>query len=310
MTATAVQTKTKAQEQTQALQTLETLAEQYSLTVLEARGRFERALMIADGISALRTAVAPIIERVMPLQNNPLGFMTDKRDTGYPADVVRDCLIEATLRGVSVAGNEFNIIAGRCYVTLNGFRRLMRELPGFTDLKLYPGVPKAANGGAVVPFKATWKYQGKADQLEREIPVRINAGMGVDAILGKANRKMLASIYSQITGSEHSDGEVGDDGPAAAVVTRTEQLAEKLGARNGANGATNGNGSHTADHSAAPGKRQLERIAKEAAEIWGEEFELILRDDFGVNKVEDLTADQAAEMEKRIAEKQQAVAAQ
>jgi hypothetical protein len=43
------------------------------------------------------------------------------------------------------------------------------------------------------------------------IPVRVNKAMGVDAILGKAERKMLAAIRKEVTGSQHDpDGDVDD----------------------------------------------------------------------------------------------------
>ena len=61
-----------------------------------------------------------------------------------------------------------------------------------------------------MPCKASWKLNGTPDVMEAEIPVRINAGMGSDAILGKAERKMRARIYNRITGTEFPEGEVGD----------------------------------------------------------------------------------------------------
>jgi hypothetical protein len=46
--------------------------------------------------------------------------------------------------------------------------------------------------------------------LKLSIPIRVNKGQSADAILGKAKRKMLAAIYSRITGTEITDGEVED----------------------------------------------------------------------------------------------------
>lgn len=199
---------------------LDGIATKYSRELAACTGRFERALVLSDGIKALKGAIESVVGEILHLQNSPLGFLTDKRDTGYAPNVVAECMVEATLRGVYPVGNEFNIIAGRCYITQNGYKRLVRELPGLTDLKLLPGVPKASVGGAVVPFRATWKLNGKADALDREIPIKMNSGMGVDALIGKATRKMLASIYGQITGSEHSDGDAdeGDVTPTHVVV--------------------------------------------------------------------------------------------
>ena len=276
-----------------ALEQLEHLAEQYALTALETKGRFERAVMVAEGIQALQKAVTPILARIMPLQNTSLGFLTDNKQ-GYSAEIVRDCLIEATLRGVYPVGNEFNIISGRCYITRNGYSRLVRELEGLTDLKLLPGVPKMSSGGAVVPFRATWKYLGRGDGLEAEIPVKMNTGMGVDALLGKAHRKMLARIYGQVTGSEHSDGEVDDVGQLAPVVavpvveSKASQIADRLAA------PTNGTATAIADppKPKTATKAQVSRIMEAEARMAPEDFSGMLTH-YGVEQVERLTTDQA-----------------
>ena len=243
------------------LQELEALVDKYAVAVLETQGRFQRALTLAEGIQALRAAVRPLIGRIMPIQNSPLGFLTDKKDGGYPEAVVMECLIEATLRGVYPVSNEFNIIAGRCYVTKAGYARLVRELPGLTDLKLVPGVPRMSAGGAVVPFRAGWRLNGRADAIEREIPVRLNTGMGVDGAIGKATRKMLASVYAQVTGSEQTDGEVGD--AELEPPSRTQQLQDELKAKGRAGG--NGGPAANADQLSRIGvvSRQLDLSAEE-----------------------------------------------
>jgi hypothetical protein len=192
---------------------LENLANEYALTALNSKGRFERALILARGMAALREAVKPLMPAILSLMDSPLGFLTDRRGKDpYPEEVVADCLIEAVLRGCYPVGNEWNIISGRAYITKEGFARLVRELPGFTDLRLVPGVPRTAQAGAVVPFRASWRWQGKPDHMECDIPVRLNSGMGADAAIGKATRKMLARLYSLLTGSQITDPE-GDEAP-------------------------------------------------------------------------------------------------
>ena len=48
--------------------------------------------------------------------------------------------------------------------------------------------------------------------------------MGVDAILGKARRKMLARIYSRLTGSEpYADPEEATDKPETVAEALSEQ---------------------------------------------------------------------------------------
>lgn len=68
-----------------------------------------------------------------------------------------------------------------------------------------------------MPMKATWLLHGKPDSLEVCIPVRVNSGMGADAILGKATRKILGRIHARITGSNQMIDDDGDNEIDAAT---------------------------------------------------------------------------------------------
>jgi len=177
-------------------------------------GRMARAVSIANGIRRLREGLTKEVMRdIMALQGTSLGFRTDKdKDNGYPEAVVRDCLIVSLFHGLHPVGNEWNIIGGNFYAAQAGFARKVREYPGLSNLREVYGVPKSVNGGAVVECEASWVRDGVKETIKRTIPVRVNAGMGADAILGKAKRKLLASIYGQLTGSEFTmpDGDVDD----------------------------------------------------------------------------------------------------
>ncbi len=206
--------------------------------ISEAVGNVQHAFELAEGIGQLREILSQpeVLKRIESLKNTALGFLTDEGSRGqgwsylaYTPSELINAVTEALLRGLRLTGNEFNIISGRSYTTKWGLRRLVAEFPGVTDLVLLPGVPHLHNGtGALVPYVATWNRDGKAFKIERtqteaadnRIAVKVNKGMGSDAILGKADRKMLASIYAQLTGSE-----VGmPDGDAAEIIA--EQDAE------------------------------------------------------------------------------------
>lgn len=212
---------------------IEKAANECGLVAIRDLPKFAQAIQMAKGIRDMRLALTDdfVKHALMPLQGTTLGFLTDKDKNkdgspgpGYPLATVRECAIEAMIRGLNVVGNEFNIIADRCYGTKNGYARLVREFPGLTHLVLTPGVPTfAGEKGALVPFTATWKLNGKPDSIECQapkegpdtrIPVKVNAGMGYDAILGKAERKMLFRIYQRVNGSSFgaTEGEVGDEG--------------------------------------------------------------------------------------------------
>ena len=188
---------------------------------LRQMGMIQRTRTLAKAMSTMRTHFrGEVLEDVKSLVDTPLGFLTDRKDGGKPPytdDVIRDCVIEAMLRGAEPVGNEFNVIAGRCYLTKQFFERALRTTPGFSELRLIEGVPTTAQnvGGALVPYRASWRMNGVPDSLvcdqtkdgDSRIAVRVNSQMGVDAILGKAKRKMLARIYARVTGSEWVDDE-------------------------------------------------------------------------------------------------------
>lgn len=205
-----------------------------AIQTLEDGGPFAQAFQRAAAMQALREALTTelVESRIMPLYGSAVGFLADRPNekikSKYDVDTVRTCCIEAVMRGARVVGNEFNILASRCYLTKAFFERALAEWPGLTDLVLQPGVPQAkGEKGAIVQYRASWKLDGVEDSIEREIPIRVNAFMGADAILGKAKRKILAAVYERLAGSVASlpEGEVGD-AEAIPVESRTVSSAE------------------------------------------------------------------------------------
>ena len=194
---------------------LDKFAEENSLTLLtDDKGAFTKAIAVANAMNQLKDMIDDdVLAAFMPLQGSALGFKTDKDTTGgYPKAVVKDVMIEATLKGAQLVGNQVNIIGGRFYATLQFFEQWFKNAAkcNVTDLRLEPSVPKITADGAIVHYKATWKLKGNADTLERDFPIRVNSGMGPDAILGKAKRKVLAAVYERVTGTIITDGEVED----------------------------------------------------------------------------------------------------
>ena len=192
------------------------LLDRYGPSALATADDISRALLIAEGVKAVREVVKQAAASILPLQGSSLGFRTDKdAQGGYPEAVVVECATEALLRGLRLTGNEWNIIGGRCYVAQAGCARLVSGYPGLTDLEHAPGVPVASNGGAIVEYTMRWRLDGVPMEMTRRIPVRVNANMGMDAILGKAKRKMLAAVYERLTGSVLSEGEPEEALPPA-----------------------------------------------------------------------------------------------
>jgi hypothetical protein len=204
--------------QTKALVTLEDkakrldkVASKFSNSLSFDASPFETAITLSQGIAALRALLDDdIMTEIMRLAGSPLGFMTDRK---YQAGETRDAIIEASLRGFRVCGNEFNIIAGKFYGAKAGLHRKVISYPGLTDFKETFGIPKmSGDKGAIVVTKATWKLNGIKDALEREFAIRVNSQMGVDAIIGKGQRKLYAAVLNQLSGVITPDGDVdGDD---------------------------------------------------------------------------------------------------
>ncbi|QSH40950.1 hypothetical protein P0136_10560 [Lentisphaerota bacterium ZTH] len=172
--------------------------------------QFERTFAIAEATQELSNMLTPqLMQPIMQLQGRKLGFRTDRR---YSEAEVQDCLIEATLQGVYPVGNQFNIIAGQCYITKEGFGKKLKDISGLSWL-ITPGVPKLhGDKGATIEMEVSWIYNGKSDKKTLPICVRFNSKTtGTDAIIGKAERKARAWLFQNITGQEVVDGEVEAD---------------------------------------------------------------------------------------------------
>lgn len=155
----------------------------------------------------------------MPLMNTTVGFLTDHdpnkpnkqgvRPAPYSVAIVRDCLIDAVMKGLLPTGNQFNIIAGRQYTTNEGYSYLLKKLNvrHMISKAILPAAPNApfvdvkcsinyfVNGEVGKPFTIT--VQCKQD-----------AFASPDQIKGKADRKAKKTLYEFITGEDVRDGDV------------------------------------------------------------------------------------------------------
>jgi len=148
----------------------------------------------------------------MSLMGTPLGFLTDRdrSDKGpYQAAEVVDALIEAVCYGLKPTGNQFNIITKRCYVAQAGFHYRLGKLPELT-YKIIHSIPEINGGASRIKSTVTWVYKGVQGAEELEFQIRVNAGMGSDAIVGKAERKACAWLWKYLTGSSMPEGDARD----------------------------------------------------------------------------------------------------
>lgn len=193
--------------------------------VLSSASQFSAFMAEANAVCILKTALSDeMMAPIMMLQGNPLAFRTDKDGKGgYPLNVVRDCIIEAVGRGLKPIGNNFNIIAGRCYVTKEGFGTMLAGLSGL-HYTIVPGLPRPERGVTVVPVSVEWTYNGKEGRRELSFPMRAlgEGGMGVDALVGKATRKARAWLWQELTGSEAPEGDAGESQAQPIRASRLE----------------------------------------------------------------------------------------
>ena len=189
-----------------------------------------RMALQAGFLGALRKAVdGPIVELLVQLQNTPLGFKTDN-PSGYPPEVVRDVAIQAFASGLRMVHNEVNIISGQLYGTKEGFLRLLREIPGFANLRWEIGNSEIvkegqtakgiAKGKAYISARATWTLNGVAGSAtfdhdgssDFRICLKYFGTDTEDLLRGKAESKVFRRVFQIVTGD--LIGEQDEDSPA------------------------------------------------------------------------------------------------
>lgn len=207
------------------------LMDQNVLAVLgnEAIQGFAKAYHVADAIQKLKALLTPeYMAPIMALQGNKLGFKTDKdANGGYPMSVVQNCLIEGVLVGIQPTGNQFNIIAGNCYITKEGFGYLLKNISGLV-YDISPELPRIKDESAAVVMNIKWTYKGVTTEKKIDFPIKVNKFMGADAVIGKATRKARAWLFNTITGVELGDGETEDLKEGSYTVSDTPINIEDL----------------------------------------------------------------------------------
>lgn len=197
---------------------------------------FQTAITIAIGVSNLRHLFLTSKELkavVLSMSNNRLGFLTDrtpaiiarnKRTNRYPSvpysyEELIDPVIEALMKGYRITNNEFNVISGQFYAAKNGLYRQIREYPNLTyftynNSNIVYGQDRQI---AIVKCWSNWIINGEKFSIgveagdELTLQIKVNAGMGDDAVLGKSHSKLFKRILERITGNatpESTDADI------------------------------------------------------------------------------------------------------
>lgn len=172
---------------------------------------FDKAFKVSNAIGNLKGLLDNnYMTPIMELQGNRLGFKTDKDNSGgYPIATVKNCLIEAVLTGVQPVGNQFNIIAGNCYITKEGFGYLLKNYEGL-KYSLVSVISKISETSALVNNTIEWTLGSESFEKVVPIHIKVNKYMGADAVIGKATRKARAWLYNNLSNVEIGDGDASD----------------------------------------------------------------------------------------------------
>lgn len=197
--------------------------------IAASSGGIAETISMAIAVAEIEAALSPeIMKPIMSLQGKAIGFKTDKT---YAVDAVKQAMVEALMIGVPMAGNCMNIIAGRCYVTKEGFTYRIKQLEGAGTVnnfrfELYP--PEQKEGRVVVRGVGKWDQGGAEQRVERVFPIKTNGGSTDDNTLGKAERKLRKACYEQMSGIMLADGDVDSEGMKKAKGVQEVERDEAL----------------------------------------------------------------------------------
>lgn len=186
----------------------------------------------ASAVAAIREALTNDVMNavIMPLVNTKAGFLTDRKPTRknpnpvpYTLDEVRSCVIEALTKGVLATGNHFNIIAGSCYITREGYAYLLKKL----GCKFVLEVAEPVTNGNSQKFsvKINAEYRGERIAYTANFTLPKGAYTTDEQNAGKAWARAVKSLHTYVTGIDMGDAsELQPDEPRTVVDTVAEDV--------------------------------------------------------------------------------------
>lgn len=203
---------------------------------------WEIDLHFAAYLKEIKDSITPDqLAIIKNLQNTRTGFLTDRPNGGYEGEVLKNILIEALTLGVRLRGNEFNILGGNLYVTKYGLARLLDEL---IDKNKYtvigrenPKITPHSSGYYYLQYDIIVKDSNENIILSfsKTIPVKVRYSkgdksyeLGIDAVQGKAQRKIDNAIYSKLSKKKNllPEGDVEDvDMPGVTQISEKVKIS-------------------------------------------------------------------------------------
>jgi hypothetical protein len=214
---------------TKGMLAIQATAEQVQQELLSAEG-FGKTLAIATGLVAIQEAMTDETVAVLKaLEGTDVGFKTDKDHlgSGYGSQTIKACAVRALLNGAYLHGNEFNIIAGGCYLTQQYYLRKLREYPNVTDVQIDVDIPCVDSSRPAVKENYTMLVGGYAccrvNGRKVEIYARESTKFGdqrmavsaykadIDQAQGKARKRLAQRLFERIAGVDISDDSEMED---------------------------------------------------------------------------------------------------
>jgi len=215
---------------------------------LAASEDFFKPIVLAMAIQDLKSALTPeAMAAIRGLENSAMGFKTDDPKQPYPVEVIRDCVVEAMLRGVSVAGNQFNIIKGNFYIARNGWEAKLRKA-GCSEIVPTVGRPEDVMMGAPNQYgncqvtatfaaQASCMKDGKRYSVSACITSEVDGRIQVsafgkdisaciDGLKGKVEARILKKLYCLACDAVEPDEEF--ERPDVIVVPEVAKQIEQV----------------------------------------------------------------------------------
>lgn len=187
----------------------------------------------ASAIGQLRKALTDEVmnEIVLPLVDTKAGFLTDRRPTAknphpqpYSLQVLRNCVIDAILKGLALHGNQINIISGQVYITKEGYAALLKKLG--VKYIIDAGAPMVNGDTVTFSVSVNAKYQNETISYKTSFMSKVTQYASFDLLAGKATARAIKSLYTYVSGIDA--GEVADvtSEPTQAIVVDADVVQE------------------------------------------------------------------------------------
>jgi len=183
-------------------------------------------LMAKDTVDSLNVAIIIkgfknflSVEKVeyffIELMNTQSGFLTDadgKKKPLYSVETVRNVLIDGIIAGFQPIKNEINIIAGRLYITKEGFANKLNRL-GIPHQVYITPTADITPDLASFNCKINYEINNKKETIILPVYIRKTQYAGYDQLRGKAEARALRELHKRVTGldlGDSSENEIHD----------------------------------------------------------------------------------------------------